>query len=245
MNELLKDGLMILSGIIGGTLFVLIKNYIIKKAKNKLVNGQTITQEPFSLTKFVNGMTTLKSGTSWAKDIHDIFNLRKLIIIGIIIGCIFGYGWYKGHTNQPVQLVIDEAVEFTIPVPHSDLALYKAKHSTELLWINTVTGATIGKVNVKDIPVLAKKLRPYGIDLRPFVTAGGSLGQTGTKAEAGLGMQWFKYFKWHLDSFLTNVGIYPLGVSYSITDNFDILAGAGIGYKGGDKRIYIGGKWKF
>ena len=238
MTELLKDGLMIVSGLIGGYLFIKIRQKVVKQTKE-------VVEEKFNLPKFTSGMLNVTSPVGWAKDIHDIFNLRKLIIIGIIIGCIFGYGWYKGHTNQPVQLVIDEAVEFTIPVPHSDLALYKAKHSTELLWINTVTGATIGKVKVKDIPELAKKLRPYGIDLRPFVTAGGSLGQTGTKAEAGLGMQWFKYFKWHLDSFLTNVGIYPLGVSYSITDNFDILAGAGIGYKGGDKRIYIGGKWKF
>jgi hypothetical protein len=106
-------------------------------------------------------------------------------------------------------------------------------------------GKVLKVIKVKDIPSLRKALRPYGLDMRAFVTAGGSLGQSGAKAEAGIGMQWFKWYQWYLNSFLTNVGIYPVGVSYKITDNFDIIAGAGIGYKEFDKRVYIGGKWRF
>jgi hypothetical protein len=238
MNPILKDIIMIVSGILGGYLFIKIKQKVVNQTKD-------IVTEKFSTNKFVSGMLNVTSSVGWAKDIASIFNLRKLIIIGVIIGVIWGYGYYKGKTNKPVELVIDEAVEFTIPVPNSDLALYKAKHSTQLQWINTITGKVIGIVKVKDIPELAKKLKPYGFQLKPFVTAGGSIGTGGAKAEAGLGMQWFKYFKWNLNSFLTNVGIYPLGVAYQITDNFDILAGAGLGYKDGDKRIYIGGKWRF
>lgn len=241
----MRDLIMIGSGIFGGWLFVVIRNYILNRIKSKLPSGTVVTQEPFSLAKFIGGMTTLKTGTGWAKDIHDLFNLRKLIIVGVILSVIWGYGYYKGKVNKPVQLIISEEVEFTIPVPNSDLALFHPKHTSELQWINTVTGKVIGKVKVKDIPELAKKLRPYGFQLKPFVTAGGSLGTGGAKAEAGAGLQWFKYFRWNLNSFLTNVGIYPLGIAYQITDNFDILAGAGLGYKDGDKRIYIGGKWKF
>ena len=238
MTEILKDVIMVASGILGGTLFVLIKNKVTKTTKE-------VVEEKFNLPKFTTGMLNVTSPVGWAKDIASILNLRKLIIIGVIISVIWGYGYYKGKTNKPVQLVIDEAVEFTIPVPNSDLALHKAKHSTQLEWTNTVTGKVVGIVKVKDIPELAKKLRPYGFQLKPFVTAGGSIGATGAKAEAGLGLQWFKYFRWNLNSFLTNVGVYPLGVAYQITDNFDILAGAGMGYTGGDKRVYIGGKWRF
>ena len=107
MNNLLSNGLLILSGIIGGCLFIGLRNVLIKKFAAKLPSGTVLNSEPFNLAKFVSGMTTLKSGTSWAKDIHDIFNLRKLIIIGVIISVIAGYSYYQGHIHKPVNLVIN------------------------------------------------------------------------------------------------------------------------------------------
>jgi len=228
---MIKDLIMILSGIIGGTLIVVIRNFILNKAKQKLLNGQTIIQEPFNLAKFIQGMTTLKSGTSWAKDLHDLFNLRKLIIVGVILGVIWGYGYYKGHINQPVQLLIDEAVEFTIPVPKSDLALYKAKHSTELKWINTVTGKVIGKVKVKDIPELAKKLKPYGFTFEPVGVLGYGISNADNSTEVGIGVRWVKYFRWISDICITSKGFYPLGISYKLTDSSAIGLSVGTGYK--------------
>ena len=133
--------------------------------------------------------------------------------------------------------------KFTIPVPNSPLALYKAKHSTELQWINLESGKVISVVKVKDIPELKKILKPYGFRFKPFVTTGGSLGDSGAKFEAGAGIDFFKWFKANANVFLTNVGAY-LGVGYNITDNFDIMLGAGKGFKG-DNRVYLGGKWKF
>jgi len=237
MNEILKDIIMILSGILGGCLFILIRNKIVNHTKE-------VVEEKFNLPKFTNGMLNVTSPVGWAKDIHDILNLRKLIIIGVIIGCIWGYGYYKGKVNKPVQLVISEEIEFTIPVPHSDLALYHPKHSTQLQWINTVTGKVISIVKVKDIPELAKKLRPYGFVFEPIVVAGGSLGETGAGFEAGAGLSWFKWFKAKIDSFITNRGLYPIGLSYGLTENSGIGLGAGIGFKG-DKRVILYYKWKF
>lgn len=237
MNEILKDIIMILSGILGGCLFILIRNKIVNHTKE-------VIGEKFNLPKFTNGMLNVTSSVGWAKDIHDIFNLRKLIIIGIIVGCIWGYGYYKGKVNKPVQLVISEEIEFTIPVPHSDLALYHPKHSTQLQWINTVTGKIISIVKVKDIPELAKKLRPYGFVFEPIAIAGGSLGETGAGFEAGAGIGWFKWFKAKIDSFITNRGLYPIGVSYGLTENSGVGLGAGIGYKG-DKRVILYYKWRF
>jgi len=269
MNEILKDVLMILGGVVGGCIVIFIKNKFFTKAKAAVVNiipeadkakikelyeknlipkkvYEEVfppTTETFNSTKAVSGLINIKNPVLWAKDIASIFNLRKLIIVGVILAVIFGYGWYKGKTNKPVQLAISEEVEFTIPVPNSSLALYHPKHSTTLQWINLETGKVVGTVKVKDIPELKKLLKPYGFRFKPFFTAGGSLGATGAKAEAGAGIDFFKYFKWNANAFLTNVGAY-LGVGYQLTDNFDILAGYGQGYKG-DQRTYIGGKFRF
>jgi hypothetical protein len=169
--------------------------------------------------------------------------IKTCIILLIIAGCIFGYGYWRGKINNPVQLAISEEVEFTIPVPNSDLALYHPKHSSELQWINTITGKVVGKVKVKDIPELKKLLKPYGFHLKPFVTVGGSLGEKKTGFEAGAGIDFFKYFRWNANAFITNLGAY-LGAGYQITDNFDIMLGAGKGWKG-DNRVGIFGKFKF
>lgn len=271
MNEILKDIIMVVSGIIGGTLVIFIKNKFFSKAKEAVVKiipeadkakvkelyekglvpeklyKEVCTvptpTECFDPKKAVNGVVNIKNPVLWMKDIASIFNLRKLIIVGVIIGVVWGYGYYKGKINKPVQLAISEEVEFTIPVPNSPLALYHAKHSSTLQWINLETGKVIGTVKVKDIPELKKLLKPYGFRFKPFFTAGGSLGATGAKAEAGGGIDFFKYFKWNANAFLTNVGAY-LGIGYDLTDNFDILGGFGYGYKG-DQRVYIGGKFRF
>jgi hypothetical protein len=168
----------------------------------------------------------------------------KTAIILLIIGAgIFGYGYWKGHSGKPVNLVISEEVEFTIPVPNSPLALHKAKHSTELQWINIETGKVIATVKVKDIPELAKKLKPYGFQFKPFVTAGGSLGESKAGFEAGAGIDFFKWFRYNANAFITNLGAY-LGLGYQITDNFDIMLGVGKGWKG-DNRVGLFGKFKF
>ena len=241
---MIRDLIMILSGIIGGTLFIVIRNYIINRLKNKLLTGQNpVSTEQFSLLKFIHGMTNVNNPVSWAKDIHDLFNLRKLIIVGVIISAIMGYSYWKGQQSKPVQLIINEETEFAIPVPNSDLALFHPKNSTQLQWINATTGKVISIVKVKDIPELNKKLRPYGFRLKPFVIAGGSLGEKKSGFEAGAGIDFFKWFKNNLNAFLTNRGAY-LGVGYQLTDNFDIMLGAGKGWKG-DNRVGIFGKWKF
>ena len=202
----------------------------------KKVEGEI---EAFSGKKLATGMLKVNNGVLWAKDIASIFNLRKLIIVGVIIGLVFGYGYYKGLMGKPVSLNL-QGKEATIKLNDHYLKIDKDGS----MHVIDKDGKVLKDIKVKDIPELRKALRPYGLDMRPFVTAGGSLGTTGIKGEAGLGMQWLKWFKWHYDTFLTNVGIYPIGISYSITDNFDILAGGGYGYKG-DQRLYIGGKWKF
>lgn len=272
MNEILKDIIMVLSGIVGGTLFVILKNKIFSKAKTAVIKiipdedkakvkelyekglvpkavydevfpVTPIVSETFDTKKAVNGVVNIKSSVLWMKDIVSIFNLRKLIIVGVILGAIWGYGYWKGQTGQHVNLVISVESEFTIPVPNSVLALVKTKGSTELKWVNLETGKVVATVKVSDIPELKKILKPYGFRLKPFVTAGGSLGESKAGFEGGAGIDFFKWFKWNANAFVTNLGGY-LGVGYNITDNFDLMIGMGKGWKG-DNRVGLFGKFKF
>jgi hypothetical protein len=232
MNEILKDIIMIASGLIGGCLFVFIRNKVIHQTKE-------IVEEKFNLPKFTGGMLNVTSPVGWAKDIASLFNLRKLIIIGVIIGVIYGWGWYQGHLGKPVHFDM-RGKEATIQLNEHYLKIEKDGTAK----IVDKDGKILKTIKVKDIDGLRQALRPYGFKLEPIVVAGGSIGESGAGFEGGAGISWFKYFKYNLDSFLTSKGLYPLGVSYSITDNSGIGLGAGIGFKG-DKRIILYYKWKF
>jgi hypothetical protein len=272
MNEIIKDILMILSGLIGGTLLILIKNKIFKKAKQEVIKnipevdkkqmidlynkglmtldglkkaGLDVAKElnikipeSFNVSKFTEGMTNITSKVGWAKDITSIFNLRKIIIVSVILGCIYGYGWYKGRVTAEAKFDL-RGKEAIIQLNEHYLHIEKDGSASVI----DKDGKILKKIRVQDIAGLREALRPYGLHLKPFFTAGGSLGQTGAKMEAGAGVDFFKWYKTNLNAFLTNQGVY-LGVGYQITDNFDVLLGAGKGYKG-DSRVYIGGKWKF
>lgn len=238
MNTLLKDALMILIGILGGYLFVLIRQKVITQTKE-------VVGEKFNLSKFSSGMLNVVSPVGWAKDIQSIFNLRKLIIIGVIIGCIYGYGFWKGQQGKPVQIKLDYATEMTIPIPGDGIALHKPKNSYGLEWIDTHTGKVIAVVKVKDIPGLAKKLRPFGFHIKPIGVLGGGVGTNGIGFEGGAGLSWLKYFKWRAESFITNKGLYPMTIAYKITDNSGIGLGAGFGFKDAGKRAILYYRWEF
>jgi hypothetical protein len=165
--------------------------------------------------------------------------IKTAIVIAIIALGIFGYGYWQGH--QGVQPVLDWHGKEEI-VSLNDHYLHILKDGTmEILDSDKKT--ILKKLTVKDFENLKKNLRPYGFHLKPFVTAGGSLGEKKTGFEAGAGIDFFKFFKANANAFLTNLGAY-LGVGYNITDNFDIMIGYGKGYCG-DNRIGLFGKWKF
>ena len=232
MTEILKDVIMVASGILGGTLFVLIKNKVTKTTKE-------VVEEKFNLPKFTTGMLNVTSPVGWAKDIASILNLRKLIIIGVIIGCIYGYGWYRGTQGKPVHFDL-RGQEATIQLNEHFLKIERNGTAK----IIDKDGKVLKTIRVKDVDALRKALRPYGFQLEPIFVAGGSMGEKGAGIEAGVGVSWFKWYKSKLDSFITSRGLYPLGVSYSITDNSGIGLGAGVGFKG-DKRVILYYKWRF
>jgi len=206
------------------------------------------SHEPFSWKKVIKGMFSLLDPVEWAQTFREmgITDVRKWIIVALILCGIYGYGYFKGNANKPVH--------FDMRGKEAHIALNE--HYLHVLPDGTAQvedkdGKVLKKIAVKDIPQLRKALKPIGIDVEPFFTAGGGIGMT-TKSgdskvdaglEAGIGTSFFKIYKIHLDTWLTNRGIY-LGADYGLTENFGIISGIGKGYKG-DNRMYFGGKWKF
>jgi len=195
--------------------------------------------ESFSGKKLTTGLLKVNSGVLWAKDFASIFNLRKLIIVGVILGIVFGWGWYQGHTGKPVHLNL-QGKEVTIKLNEHFLKIEK-NGDTKVLDKN---GKVIKVIKVKDIPELAKALRPYGLEVLPFFTAGGSVGTSQATTEVGLGVQLAHFYKMNYSPFITTAGVYPIGLGYNLTENSDLLLGYGIGYSG-DTRYYGGIKFKF
>jgi len=218
--------------------FTLVRRLIIYRLKDSL---KINTSESFKWEKFISGFA-LFDLKLWAKSFHILW--RHLIIFAIIFSCVFGYGYWSGRRGKPVEVDLAYEKEFTIQPPKNinGYVLYKPKNSYELVWKDIKTGKIVGKVKVKDIPELQKKLKPYGFILKPIGVLGYGLGDK-NKFEGGAGLSFLKYFKWRLESFLTNMGIY-LGSSYKITDNSGLGIGVGKGYKG-DNRVLFYYKWEF
>jgi hypothetical protein len=221
---------MIGGGIVGGLLFVYIKNKLFSKAKEKVKEVCTPPSdtECFDKNKAIKGLTNVTSPVLWWKDIISIFNLRKLIIVGVIISVIFGYGYWKGLGSAKVLPTTEEWImKLDGHYLHWDPKL-KSMH----VQISPDVKSTeqIKVISIKDIPALYAKFKPYGFQLKPVVSLGGGISGTSVKGEIGAGLSWFKWYDWRLNSSITNGGFYPLGVGYKITPNTTIGINGGIGY---------------
>jgi hypothetical protein len=201
--------------------------------------------EPFSVKKLFKGMATINSKVLWSKDITGIFNLRKVIIYSVVILAIFGYGLWKGKRNTPIILPINESFLMKIDETHY---LHWNKEENSLHVQENPDDKAPGHITIltiKDIPALYTKLKPIGLQFKPFFTAGGSIGDKKiTGVEAGAGIDFFKFYKLRLNAWLTQMGVYA-GPSYQVTNNFGLLGGVGKGFSEGDSRVFLGGKWNF
>jgi hypothetical protein len=194
--------------------------------------------EAWDGTKFVKGMSNISSAKKWGEEIHNLFNIRKLVIYGVLIGVIFGYGFWKGQQGKDVHFDL-RGKEAIIKLNEHYLKIEKDGTAKVI----DKDGKVVKIIKVSDIPALSKALRPYGFILEPIAVAGIGMGKAGTGVEAGVGASLVKYYKWKLDAFLTQRGIYA-GTSYSITDNFGTGIAVGKGFAG-DSRVMIYGRWKF
>ena len=218
----------ILIGVLIGIVIVSFRRFLFSEVREEFIDKD-------KFKKFFR----LNEPVLWIKDLYHLLNLRKLIIYSIIALAIFGYGKYLG-LKERIPTFDLKGKETYIKLNEHYLHI-KKDGTAEVVDSNKKTVLKV--IKVKDIPVLREKLKPYGLSIKPI----GVLGYS-KKGEVGAGLQLFKYFKWRLDSFLTNKGFYG-GISYKIEfkkiNNSYLGLGYGIGYKKGDKRIIFYYKWEF
>ena len=214
-----------------------IRGKFLNKVKDKI-------DEKWDTSKFVDGLTQLKSRVKWGKSFNSDFNFRTMIIrlsfLCLIASVIYGVGVYRGRLGKPVHVDLNYEKSFTLQL--NGTILHKPKNSSQLELLDK-DGNKIKDIKVGDVEELRKALKPYGIDIKPFMTMGYGFGERHTGKEVGLGTQIFKYYKAHIDAWLSNRGAY-VGTDYHLTDNFGVIGGIGKGYSG-DSRWYFGGMWRF
>lgn len=271
----MNDFLVLLGMFIAGGLFMWLRPKIFKGAKKTLSQSDVIIdllekariksglppkqlnasignvykkngEEVFQAKKFFTGFGGLLSPVGWAKDIVGILGSRKLVIYIFIITILMGWSYWKGQQGKPinVNLGYEEAVE--IEVPNSELRLFKPANSSKLYWIDK-DGNKIA-ITVADIPALKKALKPISFQFRPIGIMGVGSGLDNSGFEGGAGFSFLRYWKWHLETFLTNKGIY-LGTSYKLDlfgmKNSSLGVGIGKGYRSGEDRTIIYYRWRF
>jgi hypothetical protein len=241
MNKIILEAISFIGiGILITVIFSVIRKQVINKTAN-------IVKEKFDTPKFLHGMLNLLSPTDWAKDICNILNIRKITIYLIIIGVIFAYGYFKGQAGKPVQFMAKYEEEMIMKLDGTEL--YKPKNSYDIYVRDSKTKEILKQIKQKDIPSLRKQLRPYGLMLEPIGIIGGGISNVSTDFEGGIGIRYLKFFKWYADICMTNRGIYPIGISYRITDNSALGVSVGTGYKNFERglfeRILLKYSWKF
>jgi hypothetical protein len=213
----------------------------LKKEKTTYKNG-----ESFSINKLLKGMFSILNPVEWAKTLREIgiLDVRKWIIYALIIGSIYGYGYFKGIGNKPVNFDL-QGKEATIALNEHYLKIERDGTAK----VVDKEGEVLKVIKTKDIPELRKALKPIGFQLKPIGILGMGLGNDkGVSAEGGAGVSWFKFYRANIDSFLTNRGLYPFGVSYKLDQiglkNSSVGVGGGKGFKGDTRGIFYY-KWEF
>lgn len=228
----------IFSAVLVVGLFIYLKKVVFNKASTNLELFSTT--EKFEWKKLKKSLH-LHNKVEWAKDLSSLFNLRKLLIYGAIIGSIYGYGYWKALRNQPINIPLQYGREVKIKIDDSYLHIKKDGSVV----IESPDGKVIKTIAVKDIDNLKKELRPLGFTLDPIFISGGGFGTDGVGYESGIGISWLRYFRGRIESFVTNKGIYPLAVAYKITKNSGAGIGVGKAWKNADNRIIIYWRWEF
>jgi len=223
--------LWLLSGLVGGILLVYIKNKLFTKSKEKVDEACSVptSTECFDKNKAIEGLVNVTNPVLWWKDIVSIFNLRKLVIVGVIVGVVFGYGYWKGLGNAKVLPTTEEWImKLDGHYLHWDPKIQSMHIQSSP---DVKSPECIKVISIKDIPALYAKLKPYGFQVKPVIVFGGGVSKKSVRGEIGGGISWFKWYNWRLNSSITNNGVYPLGVSYKITQNSSIGLNGGLGYK--------------
>lgn len=183
-----------------------------------------MANEKFSFRKFVRGLN-LFDLVSWAKAF--IYTFRALLIVGVVLGLIFGVGYWKGKRNAPVQVDMADTL----------IILEDSEGKRHELRIKDGQMAFDGRpVKVGDIP----SLKPYGIQLHPKLAAG--ITSAGNPA-AGIALEIAHAYRLNLDV-LAMIPFLGVGISYDIRldnvikiDNTSLGLGIGRDFRDNENSI--------
>jgi len=227
--------------VILGFFFSYIRRAIANRIKVALPT--TTPSEPFQLQKFLKGFA-ITDPVLWTKSIFEILDIRKLIIYAIIACSIWGYGYWRGLQNVPVNVEVAHGKEVIMVLNGEQLHIDKEGN---VFLEDTKTGKIIKQIKVKDISNLKGQLSAFGLQLKPFVMAGGSVGtDTSMGLEVGAGVSFFRAWKVELDAFITTHPAIYVGASYVITDSSGVGIAVGKSLNDlDDTRIILYYKWKF
>jgi len=198
-----------------------------------------------SKSKFLEGLLDLKDGVKWCKDIASIFNIRKIIIIGILVSIFAGYWYWQGLKNTQPEINVGYKEAITMPAPkgyayYEGLGIHKPKDSNKWEWINTETSYVYANVLTGDVPE-SSQLRPYGFESKLIGYYGLGSGLSYTGIEAGIGYRYARLWNFRTEVIATNKGGY-ISVSYKVKkfifNNTYLNVGIGKGYKGDDRGIF-------
>ena len=241
-NSIINAISFILVGIVITFIFSYIRKKILTKATNQVLNssiGRKLKngEEVFEAKKFFKGLNPFDMKL-WAKSITFLF--RYFLIFSIVFGVIYGYGWWKGRGDTPIQITLAETQkEWELKIPKHAKRLYHPENSRQLYWIDR-TGKKV-PIKVEDIPQLNELLKPYGLEFTPIGVIGGGVGEEGSGVEGGAGIRFLRYYRWRLDAFLTNRGIYA-GVAYKLEglklSNSALGLAVGKGYSGDNRLLF-------
>ena len=182
--------------------------------------------EKFSTRKFFSGLN-LFNPVAWAKTV--IYTFRAFLIIGVVVGLIFGIGYWKGKKNAPVRVDMAD----TLIILEDDRG-----HQHELRIENGIMTFDDRTVKVGDIP----SLKPYGIELHPKAIAG--IVSTG-KPTAGVGLEFAHFYRFNTE-LLALYQFLGIGVSYDLRldgpikiDNSSLGIGLGRDFEGNESAVVI------
>lgn len=182
--------------------------------------------ERFSTRKFLRGLNPFNL-VAWAKWV--VFTFRALIITGLVVGLIFGIGYWKGKRNAPVQVDMADTL----------IILQDAEGKEHELRIEQGTMTFDGRtVKVGDIP----SLKPYGIELHPKAIAG--IVSTG-KPTAGVGLEFAHFYRFNAE-LLALYQFLGIGISYDLKldgpikiDNSSLGIGIGRDFEENESAVVI------
>lgn len=169
---------------------------------------------------------------NWKADIA-YFKTKKLLIYIVITSLLVIGSWVHGY-NKPKDVKIPVGVNEIIHVKKSGDVQFE-----------TTDGKVFHVVSKTDMSILKGELSPFGFQLKFIGVVGSSFGTGGDKFEGGAGISWFRIWKCQLNSYITNAGIYPIGISYNLSflhlPNTSIGIAIGKGFnKNGETKIMPG-----